>query len=294
LFDEKAYNLRQPELNFILKQATVSDAIATGLGAFKFENVNITPYDNTTNLEQLTIPPTQSIETLFPYIQERYGIYDKGLAYYYTNGVFHMWKPFDPEPDYPNTVHIYKIPEGMWDGASGYHSTQNGDIRIICTSASELKDLSEEGTENDGNAVSMIQADTVIDLSREVKKDGSVTLNKQNTINVKTSNDTTATKDLTVTKYSNGPTNNIYLESSRIAANQLTTLSCEWIHSEPFLIQPGHKLVYHFDDKMAYTTMPGQIHHVTHKLSPISTPDTLLFKWVTSIGAVLKPKSKST
>lgn len=292
LVDEVAYNLRQVQINAMLKDVTMEDTINFVMSAFKTNDTAITQIDNTDKFKQISIPPMKNISNIFSFLQNRYGVYTKGIAHYYSDKKFHLFKSFDTEADYPSTINIYNIPEKMYDGCDSYHSTDGEDVHIVSNSKVITKSISEETVENSGNASAITQSDSVMDASREVQKDGTVKLAQQNSIVVKDSTNNAASKDLNVVKY-HSTTSNIYLEASQVALANLELVSCGWIHGRPKLIQPGHKVVYHYDDNNKYSTAPGIMHYIKYDLVPFQKPDhDYVFRWDVSFMFAIKPKDK--
>ena len=119
LIHKKVHAARQIGLNAILKDVDMKGVLHWVCQQFKFDKVEIVDPDNTQTYEALIIPPMQYIGDIFPFLQERYGIYSKGLGYYFTNDTMYIYPLYDTKIDtspVKGILQILNVPENEYKG----------------------------------------------------------------------------------------------------------------------------------------------------------------------------------
>lgn len=268
LIDDNIYVVRKAQVNFMLGNTTVDNVITYAANMFNITKMYMEDIDNTVVREHYIVSPPKDFSTLFDYIQETYGVYNKGLEYYYTNGTLFVYPPYEVNPDRPTTINIYNVPYGRYGGLKGYHVYEGKDIHIVSNSEVETKNLNEIGIENDGNSTMYARADTMIDDFREVTNSNGTQIKENNIISSDLLSSKSMVSDTIVPKY-NAPTTNIYAQTSALFKNDATLIMLGWVHAIPFSIEPGQKVLYHFDDDGQYNYKTGRCEKVVYSIDKV-------------------------
>lgn len=292
---EKTLQVKRPNMNAILADTDVSSAILYITNVLGIEKTSISEIDNTKIHREIIIPGLMDMSSVFTQLQETYGVYKKGLARYFCNDTLYIYPPFDTDPARSEVVNIFRLPAGSVDGGDMYHAMEGEDLYVTCFSEVQVTNTAEKSTENTGNAVSVKQADASVGASVDVDKDGKITRNEQANLTVKYDSHATATKGQ-VNVVHGGTTNNIFSKLSEISAGQLEHVTLQWIHAKPYIITPGMKCVYHYDDTSTqdrsdvYTTSPGIVEQVVYTLIQHAKNPSLILRWDATITIGVVPK----
>lgn len=295
LMDQKTLDVKRPSMNAILADTDMSSAVLYVINALGIEKTSISEIDNTKIHREIIIPGLMDMSQVFTQLQESYGIYKKGLARYFCNETMYIYPPFDIDPNRSEIVNIFKLPTGSVDGGDMYHAMEGEDLYITCFSDVQVANTSEQSTENIGNAVSVKQADASVGASIDVDKSGKITRNEQANLTVRYDSQATATKGQ-VNVVHGGTTNNIFSKLSDISAGQLEHVTLQWIHAKPYIIKPGMKCVYHYDDTSTqdrsdvYTTSPGIVEQAIYTLIQHAKYPSLIYRWDATITVGVVPK----
>lgn len=194
------YMLRLQEINTILRNSTVKDAIwAIAASTHCTDAIMLVDPDNKTVYKNLIIPPMLSTSEALKFLQRHYGIYNKGLNYYYQLGTLYVYPQFetspvlpkDKSPDYKEAytqnrfatvsgnvtldemgdggmTHVYMVGNQNYVGLQCYHAFEGKTIHIISNGESSFRDLTDEGLENIGYSFAVHHTSRDIDLLRAV------------------------------------------------------------------------------------------------------------------------------
>lgn len=273
LIEDSAYTLRQQKFSGNLTKVTLSDAIHYVAHKFNIKQVYITPPDNTLKWEHIIFPPYKGLNEIFDYLQETYGVYMKGIDWYYTNNTLYIYPAYENNPSIPYIANIYHIGKNMYSGLGSYHYLPaNNLINIISTTVVHTQDISQAAAEEDGNAYSFLRSSTVIDNYTTTTKDGTF-VNNNNSLTVGTKVDRMASQNALHLKYSK-PTDNIHHQNSKLAKWDAVLIKCGWVHVVPFLLVPGHNIKYYFDKNGIFSLQQGILESVSYHLKPIQKLDT--------------------
>lgn len=265
MLEPAAYNLRHRQMNATFNGANMESTIQWIAQALEVENIKIVPPDNKDTYENLVIPPGHDISSVLPYLQERSGIYSKGLGYYICNKTLYIYPSFDTDRNtspVDNVVHILNAPPDYYLGIDHYHREIDGDVWVVSTSKAELQPLNTQGTENAGNVHVSMNSYAAHDGSTNMdRKTGEVTRDPSSTLTVVTLQNEAGnmSPDMQNVKYM-GERNNIYSSTTAMAAANLTMLNTAWQKATPWILEPGKTLVYHYDGRNGeYKTQTGRI-----------------------------------
>lgn len=281
LIEKGAFDIRHVQLNSILTNTSMRDAINWLAQQFGAENNIIIPADNTQVYTNLVIEPMKGINDLFPTLQNRYGIYAHGLGYYYTDKTLFMYPQYSTTEN-TNTdtgiIRILNAPSQSYLGDICYHCKNDKDTMILSNTNKGIVALNTLGEENSGGTRISTNADNQRDFSVTIDNKGNVTrdLNSFMTtiaLNNKAGNANSESRNI---KF-DGQRSNIYLSTSELAKFNGAIFTCGWNSAYPMLIRPGQICSYEYDDRDGtFTSQKGRVLGCTYLStltpSPSGTP----------------------
>ena len=297
LVEPEVYNTRHTQINGILHNVTMNDAIHWAAYQFGFENINVVDPDNTNTYQDLVIPPMQDIASIFPYLQRTFGIYSKGLGYFITNKTLYVYPQFDISIDNSHTdsvVHIINVPKGNYPSCESYSRHIDEDLWIVSTTNANVNDTSTKGVENEGNVHVSVNPDNSRDDGVTVDKDGTITRNPENITVLQNAVSESMNTDSQILKFS-GERSNIYNSTSEMSAYNGIYLNTGWVRAEPCAISPGQPAIYHFDaTDDDFITLHGRIMGVTYnsQILPSTAGSEILLTFMSTIYLFLELNPK--
>jgi hypothetical protein len=288
LFEENAYELRHKQFNGLLKNTTILNTIHYIANILGIKTVIAQPPDNTRVYSTLSLPPMLDITTAFDFLQDRYGIYSKGLVYYYINKILYIYPGYEINPKSDKVINIYNVAENTYLGTKGYHYLDEyGNVHILSNSKVESKNLSASGIENNGNYKVALRTDMTLDHVREVTGD-KATFTKQNTLSCGLVSPRSMVADAKNAKYETS-SNNAFQMASDMIKTDCIILATMWSFAEPHLIHPGQKIIYHYDDNEVYKVKTGVIEEITYRTTPINKEKDYIYICHATIALRLDP-----
>ena len=298
ILEKDVYDLRHAQVNEIFTDVTMEDVIqkiAFDLGATSVRA--ITP-DNVTKYTNLVIPPMHNIATVYPFLQERYGIYSKGLGYYFTQGTMYLYPLLDLDNSTAmdaTVVNILKCPKDYLLGSRTYHNTIDGNLFIVSNTDSNSSNPTTEQQENTGNSKIINKADQTLDVAATIQNGGKLIRNPDPNIVIQNQNTSTSMKqDMQHVQYE-GSTSNIFTATSELAAANIQGLGCGWLQALPRIIHPGQNVIYHYDGiGRQYKTRKGRMMGVTYATSLRPSPTTHPYvSFVASLSMIMEPEEQA-
>lgn len=288
LLEDDIFRLRKCAINGLFKKATVQDLIYFSLNALGIKDAIVTPPDNTRVWNFLNLPPVQDISTVFDLIQKNWGIYAKGLSYYYTKGKFYLYPAYETNPSTKPVVHIYNVPSMNYVGSKGYHFIDGaGNIHILSNGDVQTKDMSAQGVENYGNYRVSLRTDKALDLNRNVSGSKGKFAN-DNILGCGLASDRGMVKGTQGAKY-DASSNNAFVMASEMAAYDCTLLSSTWGMADPFLITPGQKVYYHYDEDETYKVSVGVVEEIQYTKKIANRSGKYIYTTTAAYGLRLAP-----
>ena len=195
LVPKEDFTFRCARINGIFKDCNLHDVIwtivkATGCA----EAIMLISPDNTKTYKNVVIPPVLSMPELFSFLQRHYGVYNKGLNFFYEFGILYIYPLYETSPVLPKDkseawgsgykqtslttvkgaitmdevgdggmTHVYIAGEGSFIGNPFYHGYEQNTIHIVANGKNLHKDLADEGVENNGYGFIVQHADRVVD-----------------------------------------------------------------------------------------------------------------------------------
>jgi hypothetical protein len=292
LIDEFVYNLRHPRLNGILNNCTVEDAIkyfAESFGIDK-ENLYYVPPDNTAVIPNLIIPPYQAFSECLLTIQKEYGIYLKGVGYYYFQGELYIYPAGESEMSFYDTthLHIFKAADTEYQNMEGYCKDVDGSFQIITLTAQNVQSSSEKATENEPSGMIVMDANKAVD---DLKEANSVNTNlkEDNLEFVGVDNPRSVASEAQNVGYA-GLTSNITDVMATVAAATSTDLiSCSWLVACPHIIPPKQPVTFHYMDAKEYKTQNGVVDAIVYNLLRQGRPGNIIYTFNAGLALRLTP-----
>ena len=309
LVTDKEYELKNKRFHFILTDATVKDAICYAVKQMGIEKISLPEPTNKTKYVNMIIPPQQSFKSFIDFLQDRYGIYEEGCNFYYSNEIMFIYPTYKRTvTDCPETAHFYCTGDGSYQGLKFYHAKdQNNMYHIVINRTPVIKEMIDAGIENIGNEIWFQHADKLIDLHSVIGEGkgqaearmglGEITVNETNTTKFRWELEDTEQRDYGII---NNPlrtefifTNNMMKYKSEIKSYRGTICGFEWGTAEPYFLHPGYAVKWHIDgerdnyyddqsgehhgeeearDTLEYKTYDGIANAVVYTLKPAATP----------------------
>lgn len=300
LIAKDVYALRHVQLNSILTDTSLPNAINWLAFQFGAENNIIVPPDNDQVYTNFVIEPMKGISDIFGFIQNRYGIYSEGLGYYYTNKTLYIYPQYNTSEDRnidKGILRIFNVPENSYAGNDRYHYINDNDVWILSNSSKTMTSLNTAGEENYGGTRISMNPDNQRDFSVTIEDNGEVKrdLSSFSTV-LQMSNKGGSMSSSSQNLKFEGQRSNVFLSTSEMAAINGTVLNCGWPCAKPMLIKPGQVLTYEYDDSDGtYATQKGRILACVYKsgLTASSNGKTPWVKFDCYMSVFLDPEKKS-
>lgn len=299
LIELECYDLRHVQMNSIFTECDIESVIHWAAANFGAETCVVIPPDNKQTYNNLVVPPMQDISSMYPFLQQRYGIYSKGLGYYFTEKTMYVYPAYDHELSTSTsqaTCNIVGVPQSLFRGNGVYHNRVEDDIWLIALDA-KLSNISQRSYENLGNVSVSLNPETALDNAAKLGGDGKLTRDNKDVTTVQSQNTApNANAKMTNIKYETGRSN-VYVATSRMAQGDAVLLNAMWDMAVPKSIKPGMNCQYHYDAAGGeFKTQPGRIMMVQYKAFPrknTGDDDNPVLRFVANITAHLAPDQKS-
>jgi hypothetical protein len=250
LIDPIVYRIRKKQFNFIARSATVSDAIRFALMELGVRTVFMVPPDNNKTYTNFIVPPAHDISSFINYLQNapRYGVYFRGISYYYSNGTMYVYPMHDTEPEHGFTTHLYNAGTRDLLGLPRYHRYDNSmNLHVLVPGDIDHDAIAQREIENSASGrILYSTADIPFNWSetsstgRTTIKEHYGTLRRDRNIGIVDMMDMAAAKIQ--------PSDaNPYAHGSEVAASFRNVMACTWMNALPFAIKPGHAIKFHHD-----------------------------------------------
>lgn len=279
LIQEDIYDIRTKAFQLSLKNVTVKQAIYAAANTLGISNINIVEPDNTQKYEHITFPPMQTLESFIPMLQKYPGVYKEGCEYYYTDKTLYVYPGYktDLYREKDPIVNIYKVPTDMFPGLFGYaYRDSNNDVHIVSDTDTEVNDKANVSLENVGNSVITLNAESTLDISRKVNgKIGN--FNNDIIMSINMTNVGGYTKSKYKTTYIQGSSNPFLMASDMIKDNKIE-VTLGWHNPIPYLVLPGQRCIYHYEDQEGYKTRTGIIDSIVYSYEVNSRTSVYIYR----------------
>lgn len=256
LIEPELFDIRKIGINDILTNVTIEDVIKHTIALFGIQKYSMVKPDNQRVYRNFIIPPIKYFADLFNYLQEHYGIYSKGCGYYYTGGVCYIYPKYERDLDAKRkTLHVYKVPEHTYGGLNGYSEYRDPKtIHSITPHPVTLRKITESSVENRGVAFAYLPGDDYID---GMEHDSSKTTIRDDNARVENFEVSGRAQEKSYRLEYKGVSFNPYKYTEDYARDDTEMASITIDYAMPFMIQPGHRVIFHYDAKSQYKTQRG-------------------------------------
>ena len=294
LIKEESYLLRKKKFNFMMRDVTVKDVILYMAKQCGIKQVCLTEPDNKQVYTNMIVPPQKTFVTCMEFLQNYYGIYNKGLSYYFTDNTLYIYPAYETNPTTKDSAHLYYAGEDAVTGVELYHAySEDNMIHIVIASTPIIKDLVDGGIENFGNATLFQHSDRIVDLYSSIGEGvgnyparmgmGRLDIKEPNTsIFSPKDTDFGLSKDTYNIVFKH--TNNLCKEKSDMYSYMRSLVAFKWQNAWPDSFKPGYLIHYHYDgedierrldgdeldyaDSAEYMTRDGICQSVTYTIQP--------------------------
>lgn len=208
IIPEEDYLFRIQECNAIFTRSTVKEAIwGMAKVADCIDAIMMIEPDNKTVYDNLVIPPILSFHEALQFLQDHYGVYSKGLGFFFQRKTLYVYPKFETNPILPKDkselnqwergetkvasrsvsstssvrgeitlnvlgdggmTHIYMVGDNNYVGMQCYHGFEDNTIHIVSNSQATFQDLADVGLENVGYGYIIHHTNRDIDAERTV------------------------------------------------------------------------------------------------------------------------------
>lgn len=289
LMSQALYNLRNTKINTLLQTATMQQTVHHVTQSLGITKIQMTAPDNTHTFDHVPIPSYQGIHGVFEYLQKKWGVYEKGLNAYMADDTLFIYPPFETNPTYDKTALFYQVDTQRFAGASAFHTVNNSTLSVVVNTQSDSRDMSMLGSELHGNGFVFTRASRLTDGFTTIDSQKGAAFTDQSSLLVTMDGTRPVVKDNQNMKHIKA-TDNPYPEMAKMAAYQASLMVMQWMHADPFQLDPGHKVIYHHDMNQTMMQTTGIIEGAEYHIKPLHKPGPLdIFSCVGQLSLRLAP-----
>jgi hypothetical protein len=272
LIDKFGYDLRHIRVNGIWADTTLEDVIrhisSDKSSGFGIDSIDIIPATNTHVYKQLVIPPTKGFEEVYDYLQSQWGVYGKGMEFFYTDKKLYVFEPYNNNPNAKNMAIVYAAGENELPGLPSYHQVSKVGVSIVATGTSASADLSQMGAENIGTSVSFLRSASVTDEYVKTTEEGSAI--NQNAAGVIRNTEASTLAPGTSNMTHSTTTDNAFDLTSQMSKYNVVVVQATWKQAAPYTLRPGNPMKYVYDHDSKLATATGILESVSYKITRAS------------------------
>lgn len=246
------------------------------------------PIDNDQRYSAIVVPEGVPLVDFPSFLQEseKYGVYSKGLGFFFKQGRWWLYSLYDPfrYDRHPNPVNIFRLPQ---DKAPTLESTfffNNNGMTILATGESDYDDQGDIAKQDGGVGVRLILGSKVSGETGSYYNAGRSIQTRADSMSEFQISERASGNNYTPVRRT--PTSNPYKYASANSANEGTILTVEWHNSDTGYIEPGVPCRYQYMDKENMVTRKGVIlgYRTDYK---VLEPNSLLMKRSTMLTIFL-------
>jgi hypothetical protein len=260
LISETNYAVNKQMFNGLITDITMSKAIMYIASVLGIKKINMIPPHNTTQYKHIHIPPNMSsYKVIFDYLQTKFGIYDKGLSYYYTDEVLYLYPAYDTEIERPDKLKIVKVSPSTYSGLNNYHDLQGKVLTIVSNTDIEHTTMSNVAMENEGSNKVYASSDRMLDGQVDPK-----TMTISDTcLTISNNKSHSIVKNSAIPSYEE-PTNNIFTKLSSLAMGNAEMITLGWNMARLYMLKPGTPIEYIYDGEDQVMMKSGILEAITY------------------------------
>lgn len=179
------------------------------------------------------------------------GIYNSGFGYYYQQGYWYLYPPFNTErfnTSKARTLTIINVPQDRYPGMEKTYRTTATQLIVISTGATVHQDNSGSAQKNDGNAVMYVDSNKIFNDFYKMEGDKLVVDAKTNVnkFGIKEEDRTTNNQEAVVKN--KGVSSQYFKEFGKLSLRLGMIIGCKWENADPDLIYPGMPVCFMYLD----------------------------------------------
>jgi hypothetical protein len=284
LIPEYIYKIRKFKFNFILNKATMEDTIMFVASLLGFKEVYIVPPDNTTVYDNVVIPPLLDISNIFLYLQEAagYGVYNKGINYYISNGILYVFPMYTYDVNGPQ-FNIYSVGEGAYGGATNYHMETTYGVEVVNNTGLNVVHKTQSNVENVGNSYIVNTPHKYIDECGKLYIDNVFIANEKFITNITLyDNISGISKESFTQRYVT--TDNLFDVTSALYTNLIFNAAFRWPFALPFVVKPNSGVNLLFDSDKQSKKYSGWCSSISYTFTKVKTSNPKSFACSALVG----------
>ena len=296
LIEHSAFDLRHVGINAIMTNCTIEQVIHYVCAQFGINNVQLVTPDNDMVYSNLVIPPMKNMSNVFSFLQERYGIYSKGLSWFYTQDTIYIYPAFDTTVE-KNTakgiLRLVSVPKGTYVGCENYHLVYNKDMYILSNTERQMSAMNSVGEENAGGARLSVNSDNTVDGFSTLTSEGTLEISNDNVSILQMTNKKGSMSSKSSNIKYDGIRSNIFVSTSEMAMYNGTAMKLGWINAIPRSIVPGQVLEFYYDESaQIFATKKGRVQQVSYRSMTQNsrTKGQPVFSFVAELSLFLDPE----
>lgn len=232
----------------------------------RIRGVDMVKPDNTTPLEQTTIPHWVDIYNLPTWIQSNCnGIYSSDIGCYLQDGIWFVWPLYNTTRynSGKKTLRVFNLPPNRYPGVERTYKESGNELLVLSTGESTHLDERVKDTLVQGSGTRFGLSSRFIDNFGTVSGNKLTVDRDKNTVEFLMDNN----KTLPYAPVSaDRITDNVFVALSRLSKRKGSIVSLVWESSKPELLYPGMPVKFHYlkDNviKNSYGVLIGTQHHV--------------------------------
>ncbi len=211
----------------------------------QIEHLNVVPANNTAIQEQLIIPDGVALTDVATHLQNRCGgIYNGGMACYYTNRAWWVFPPFDTTllPTSRKTLTIFKVPQQKNVGSERTFRREGDNIFVIATANIQFSDDNGSNYLNQGAGNRFTDADKIMAEEILANKDNKSVIARSKLNNEYTLTDKSNKEPIPVYTSGTRITSNNFAQMTEALARKGGAISVKWENADYTLLEPGMRV----------------------------------------------------
>jgi len=211
--------------------------------------VDMATPNNTTVKEQMIVPQGTMLIDVPKLFQEKYGIYSAGFSYYYTQDRWWLWPCYDVQRDSISGMKaiVVSVPSNRMPDLDRTFSVGGNLITILATGDKRFSDNSNTLRANQGNGVRFTDASNIMS-GGVANVSGNKAYLSRGTNNTEVISTRNSSDYDNVVVSSNRVTSNPYMEYSKMAGREGSTMAFVWENADPSYLYPGMPFTYYYLD----------------------------------------------
>jgi len=220
------------------------ESVLTQMGSYitrdiesKILGVDVHPGDNSKIIEQFVIPHGTRFVDFPDYLHNRVGVYNSGLGFFYKDRRFYVWPlyNFKRSENVEKKVTFIIAPQNRFPGVEKTYRTTANQTVVLITGGAKTIDTSEHFAQTEGSGIRMADTTALLEGFAKVSK-GIAAVKRSEGVSEFVGMLRAGELNKVATRPSS---NNLYKETSSIAARLGNRMMVVWENADPSLLKPN-------------------------------------------------------